>query len=54
MRRFIDLFALACLILAGTCLYLGATGQIDIAETIITTATSLYCFGMAAFLESEE
>lgn len=48
MHRLPELIVILALGLAGLCLYYGITGQIDAAETIITTAASLFIAALAA------
>jgi len=48
MNRIPEILVIAGVILAIVCLYMGATDQIDTAEMIITTLTSLFISVIAA------
>lgn len=48
MNRIPEILVIAGIILAIVCLYMGATNQIDTAEMIITTLTSLFISIIAA------
>ena len=51
MNRIPEFIVLAGIALACTCLYMGATDQIDTAEMIVTTCASLF-IAIVAALES--
>jgi hypothetical protein len=48
MNRIPEIIVIAGIILALVCLYMGASNQIDTAEMVITTLTSLFISIMAA------
>jgi hypothetical protein len=48
MNRIPEILVIAGVILAIVCLYMGASNQIDTAEMVITTLTSLFISIMAA------
>ena len=51
MNRIPEIIVIAGILLALACLYMGATNQIDTAEMIITTLTSLFISVIAAIEE---
>jgi hypothetical protein len=51
MNRIPEIIVIAGILLALVCLYMGATNQIDTAEMIITTLTSLFISVIAAIEE---